>query len=522
MNNGKICVSVCVETADEFIENIKRAEEFADVIELRFDCLEENQVDIFFAKLNPQWRMNKIPFIVTFRSKEQGGKRELTKEQRDYFWNSGNEIGWADLEEDIVEDSFFWLWDERICSFHDFNGVPENLQKIYKRLRATEVDIVKIAVQANDITDSIAVWKLLEQSKQENKDIVRSLAVWKLLQHAKQRSIEIIPIAMGEAGKWTRILGLAHGAFMTYAALDAGKETASGQFSARDLIETYRVKELDEQTEIYGIVGNPVAHSLSPFMHNAAYKIHNLNAVYIPFEVKNLDEFIKRFIRKETQEIELNFKGFSVTIPHKQTIIKHLDFIDETAKKIGAVNTVKVVDGKLHGYNTDAQGFIEPLKNSYGDLREAKVAILGAGGVARASIYSLKKEGAEVVIFARDLVKAKSLASEFQVELKEFPKTKTNFNNFDILVNTTPLGMKGKFENETPLLAAQIKNVKLVYDLVYNPFETRLLKEAKSVGVPTIGGLAMLAAQGAAQFKIWTGKDAPMKEMSRVALRKLS
>jgi 3-dehydroquinate dehydratase/shikimate dehydrogenase len=327
---------------------------------------------------------------------------------------------------------------------------------------------------------------------------------------------------MGEAGKWTRILGLAHGAFMTYAALDAGKETASGQFSARDLIETYRVKELDEQTEIYGIVGNPVAQSLSPFMHNAAYKIHNLNAVYIPFEVKNLDEFIKRFIRKETQEIELNFKGFSVTIPHKQTIIKHLDSIDETTKKIGAVNTVKIVDGKLYGYNTDAQGFIEPLKNSYGDLREAKVAILGAGGVARASIYSLKKEGAEVVIFARDLVKAKSLASEFQVELKEFPKTKTNFNNFDILVNTTPLGMKGKFENETPLLAAQIKDVKLVYDLVYNPFETRLLKEAKSVGVPTIGGLAMLAAQGAAQFKIWTGKDAPMKEMSRVALRKLS
>lgn len=314
---------------------------------------------------------------------------------------------------------------------------------------------------------------------------------------------------------------------MTYTALEAGKETASGQFSARDLIETYRVKELDEQTEIYGIVGNPVTHSLSPFMHNAAYKIHNLNAVYIPFEVKNLDEFIKKFIRKETREIELNFKGFSVTIPHKQSIIKHLDFIDETAQAIGAVNTVKIVDGKLYGYNTDAQGFIEPLKNSYGDLREAKVAILGAGGAARACVYALKKEGAKVVIFARSIKKAKSLASEFQIQLKEFSKTenqkpKTDFNNFDVFVNTTPLGMKGKSENETPMLAGQIKNVKLVYDLVYNPFETQFLKEAKSGGVPAIGGLAMLAAQGAAQFKIWTGEDAPIEEMSAAALRKLS
>lgn len=526
MNNGKICVSICAETADEFIKNIKCAEEFADVIELRFDCLESNQIDIVFAKLSKPWQTNKIPFIVTFRAKAQGGRRELTKKQRDHFWNSGNEIGWADLEEDVVEDSFSWLWEKRICSFHDFNGIPENLEKIYKRLRATGTDVVKIAVQANDSEDSITVWKLLEQSKRENKSVTDSLAVWKLSQHAKQRRIEIIPIAMGEAGKWTRVLGLAHGAFMTYAALDAGKETASGQISAQDLIETYRVKELDEQTEIYGIVGNPVAQSLSPFMHNAAYKTHNLNAVYIPFEVRNLDEFIKRFIRRETREIALNFKGFSVTIPHKQTILKHLDSIDETAKKIGAVNTVKIENGKLYGFNTDAQGFIEPLKNVYGDLRDAKIAILGNGGAARACVYALKKERARVTIFARNLNNAGSLANEFQVELKELSKIrdqrpKTNFNDFDIIVNTTPLGMKGELENQTPLFGKQIQNVKLVYDLVYNPFETQLLREAKSVGVPTVGGLAMLVSQAMEQFKIWTQRDAPMQEMSRAARRKL-
>jgi 3-dehydroquinate dehydratase/shikimate dehydrogenase len=508
MNKGKICVSVCAETADEFIENIKRAAEFADVVELRFDCLKESEINIFYQKLGHQWQISEsVPLITTFRPKEQGGFRELNQKERDYFWNSGYEIGWADCEEDIIEDSWNWLWEKRICSFHDFKNVPENIDEIYKRLKATGADIVKIAVQVDEATDSIAVWKLLEKAKAEN--------------------IQIIPIAMGEAGKWTRILGLAHGAFMTYAALEAGKETAGGQLTAKDLIETYRVKELDENTEIYGIIASSVSHSVSPFMHNAVFKFHNLNAVYIPFEVKNPGEFIKKFIKKETREIDLNFKGFSVTIPHKETIIEFLDEIDETAKAIGAVNTVKIENGKLYGYNTDAQGFIEPLKTAYGDLNKTKIAVLGAGGAARACVYALKKENAEVTIFARNLQKAESLANEFQVELKEFTKTenrkpKTVFNDFDILINTTPLGTKGEFENETPVFAEQIENVKLVYDLIYNPFQTRLMSEADKANVPKIGGSAMLVAQAVAQQKIWTGRAAPLKEMSRAAIQKLS
>jgi len=326
---------------------------------------------------------------------------------------------------------------------------------------------------------------------------------------------------MGEAGKWTRILGLAHGAFMTYAALDAGKETASGQITAQDLIETYRVKELDERTEIYGIIGNPVSHSLSPYIHNAAFKFYRLNAVYIPFEVKNLDEFIAKFIRQETREIELNFKGFSVTIPHKQAIIKHLDFIDETAEKIGAVNTVKIIEGKLYGYNTDAQGFIEPLKNAYGDLKDANIAIVGSGGAARACVYALQQAEAKTTIFARDFEKGKILAEEFQAAAGDLKSPTLDFQSFDIVINATPLGTIGDLENETPVIARQIKTIHLAYDLVYNPFETRFLREAKSAGVPTIGGLAMLISQAMAQFKIWTALDAPMKEMSRAALNKL-
>ncbi len=260
---------------------------------------------------------------------------------------------------------------------------------------------------------------------------------------------------------------------------------------------------------------------MSPYMHNAAFKFHDLNAVFVPLQVHDLDEFIRRMVKPETREIELNFKGFSVTIPHKQAIIKHLDFIDETAKKIGAVNTVKIVDGKLHGYNTDAKGFIEPLLNSYGDLKNVKVAVLGAGGAARACVYALKNQEAKVTIFARDLKKAESLAEDFNVELKTLDTQNSALEDFDILVNTTPLGMKGKAEGETPFAAAQLKNLHLVYDLVYIPFQTALMNEADRAAVPKIGGLAMLIAQAMEQQKIWTNLDAPMKEMSRAVLERL-
>ena len=510
MNDGKICISVCAETADELIEQIKRAEDLADVIEIRFDCLSKSEFNVFDENIMSSLYKkildanSKKTLLTTFRQKEQGGNNTITQEERDYFWNSGYEIGWADCEEDIIEDSFYWLWDERICSYHDFNGVPANLLEIYYRLKATEADIVKIAFQTSDITDTIPIWKLLQKAKSENK--------------------EIIPIAMGEAGKWTRILGLAHGAFMTYAALDAGQETAPGQVSAKDLIEVYRAKELNEETEVYGILGSNTNVSISPYIHNTAFQFHDLNSVFVPFQVHDLDEFMRRMVKAETREVELNFRGFSVTLPHKQSIIKHLDFLDDTAEKIGAVNTVKVVDGKLHGYNTDAQGFIEPLLNSYGDLQGAKVAVLGAGGAARACVYALKNAGAEVTIFARDLAKAQSLAEDFKVGQQAFSSQNSEFStfeDFDILVNTTPLGMKGKAEGETPVSAEQLKGLQLVYDLVYIPFQTSLMTQADLAEVPKIGGLAMLIAQAAGQQKIWTNLDAPVKEMSRAALRRL-
>lgn len=512
MNNGKICVSVCAETADELIAQIKRAGELADVVEIRLDCLNNIETGFLYKSIKSARNSFKGKFLATYRPFEQGGRKNITLAEREEFWLHSHIfefVEWADLEHDFPAKIITNLWgnafEKTLKSFHDFSGSDNDWDSFYQQL-SEKSDVVKIAAQTNDITDTIPIWKLLEKAKADDK--------------------QIIPIAMGESGKWTRILGLAHGAFMTYAALDAGRETAPGQVSAKDLLEVYRAKELDEATEVYGILGSNTSVSMSPYIHNAAFRFHGLNAVFVPLQTHDLDEFMRRMVKPATREIDLNFRGFSVTIPHKQAIIKHLDFVDETAAKIGAVNTVKIVDGRLYGYNTDAPGFIEPLLNSYGDLQGARVAVLGAGGAARAVVYALKNAGAQVTIFARDLTKSKTLADEFEVELKELPNPESQipnpkFDGFDILVNTTPLGMRGKAEGETPVSAEQLAGFHLVYDLVYIPFQTRLMEEADRAQVPKIGGLAMLIAQAVEQQKIWTGLDAPVKEMSRAALERL-
>lgn len=503
MNNGKICISVCAETADEMISKIKRAESQADVIEVRFDCLRSDEI----ANGLPAFD-SKRPTVLTFRPQNQGGKAGNDLNARLSAWMSwmtdrviddGTTL--LDFEIDLVDTAHGFL-SSSIKSFHDCSASPSELAKFYLDNFKGE-EIGKIAVYAGDMIDAVTVWKLLDIAADANK--------------------LIIPIAMGEAGKWTRILGLAHGAYMTYASLDEGEETADGQITAKDLIEVYRVKELDKNTGVYGVIGDPVSSSLSPYMHNAAFAADGLNAVFLPLLVKDPDEFIRRTVATETREVELNFAGFSVTMPHKQTIMKHLDEIDAVAKKIGAVNTVKIVDDKLIGYNTDAHGFITPLKTKFGDLKNKRVAVFGAGGAARACVYALTQEGADVTVFARDLQNAEVFKNEFQVKLKQLPTDNGQLpTEADIVVNATPLGMKGVLENESPLTTEQLKGVKFVYDLVTRADDTPLLREAQKAGISAIGGLEMLIAQGMQQFKIWTGGEAPAELMRRSVTERLA
>jgi 3-dehydroquinate dehydratase/shikimate dehydrogenase len=495
MNEGRICVSVQARTIAEFVERITAARRMAGLVELRFDYLEPAELalhdfDAFKASMGRIMKaIDHERCITTFRPLEFGGHREISAVDRELFWNSGFETELADLEEDVVDWSWSWLWGERICSFHDFDGVPADLEAIFRRLAATEVDIVKIAASVDDATEAIPVWNLLK--------------------HAKPK---VIPIGMGEAGKWTRILGLANGSPISYAAPDDEHATAPGQISATDMRDVFRVRELDVDTEVYAVLAGDTSYSLSPYMHNASFKIRELNSVFVPMQVTDLDAFMRRMVKGATREVELNFRGFSVTNPHKRNVTKYLDGIDPAAEKIGAVNTIKVDDGKLHGYNTDAPGFIGPLLREFGDLHGARVTIIGAGGASRACVFALKENGADVTLVARDPRKAKPLSEEFDIRVAELGTGNWRLET-EILINATPLGTRGENENETVATAEELRDVKLVYDLVYNPSETRLLREARIAGAKTIGGLDMLIAQGAKQFEIWTGQKPPVDAM---------
>ena len=501
MNDGKICISICAATAAELFAKIARAEPLADVIELRFDCLRPDEV-------GPA--MEGIPeisktYLLTYRPSEQGGLRVLPNAQRIMFWkNAVKSLAGRDFIADHEADLDFPFGFDTgriIRSHHFFGASPADLRSVYFELADVADETVKIAAACDDITDTIKVWGLLET--------------------AANNDGRVIPIAMGEAGKWTRILGPAYGAPITYAALDEGDETAPGQIAASSLIDVFRVKELDRETLVHGIIAGDTTYSVSPWMHNAAFRAAAMNRVFVPLQVRDLDAFIRRMVRKETREVQLNFAGFSVTNPHKQAIIPYMDALDETARDIGAVNTVKVEGDRLIGYNTDAQGFIAPLNARFGSLERERVAVAGAGGAARACVYALKRSGAEVTVFARDVAKARTLGDEFAVAVEELSPA-GRFTGYDILVDTTPLGTKGETVNQTVAAADQISGLKLVYDLVYNPAETRLIHEARQAGVPSIGGLEMLVAQGAAQFEIWTGQAAPIDAMAEAVRRKLS
>ncbi|MEP7148008.1 MAG: shikimate dehydrogenase [Acidobacteriota bacterium] len=497
MNQGKICVSICGETTNEVLGRIERARQLADVIEIRFDCLHPEEIEPLIEKLATRTEQ----FLITFRPAGQGGTREITINERTEFWEKVasrlDDTPLLDIEYDL---EFPQGIDAKriIVSRHEFSGRPDNLDDVFEGLFLRGSGAIKLAVNVTDASDAVDVYTLLNVIGRP-----------------------VVPIAMGEAGKWTRILGLAHNAWLTYASLDATEGTAPGQIAAEDLHNVFRVKELDRRSNVYAVIAGDTSYSLSPFMHNAAFKLAALNSVFVPMQVHDLDAFMRRMVFGATREVEMNFKGFSVTNPHKQSVIKYLDSIDETARKIGAVNTIKIESGKLRGFNTDALGFIKPLKDLYGDLRDACVLVAGAGGASRACIYALKQEGADVTLFARDLEKATTLADEFGVEVRQL-STDHRPLTADILVNTTPVGTIGESLGESIATSDELRGVKLVYDLVYNPEETRLIREAKMAGSKTLGGIEMLIAQGAQQFSIWTGEDPPVDEMKAAVNARLN
>jgi len=484
---------------------IERAGEVADVVELRLDYLDNDQYEAAFQFLREHLNSEHAATILTFRPAEEGGMASANYEARHNVWDALKKLSDStlmDVELDLVQgfDSEKAIdWSRVICSHHDFRGIPPDLDQIYQRMAATPARIVKIAVQANDATDCLAIFHLLERAQREGR--------------------QLIAIAMGQAGIMTRILGPSRGSFLTYGSLDDESATAPGQLMARELREVYRIAKINHETKIIGLIGDPVGHSLSPHIHNAAFETAGANAVYIPFEAGSVDQFIRRLAHPRSRELDWELHGLSVTAPHKSAVMNFLDWIDPAASQIGAVNTIAVRGDELHGYNTDASGFVAPLRQKFGSLHGARCAIVGAGGGARAALWVLRNEGARVSLFVRDPGKAREPAEEFKVDLEQIEDA--SFAGFDIVVNATPLGTRGAREHETVATVEQFRGVRLAYDLVYNPLETRFLREARAAGSETLGGIEMLLAQAVEQFKIWIGDAPDVAVMRNAAIRAL-
>jgi 3-dehydroquinate dehydratase / shikimate dehydrogenase len=498
---AKICAVITEESVAGARQAILRAAGEADIIEVRLDYLRDfdfTHLENLCALLNE----NTLPVILTCRAFDEGGKQKIDNAIRLPLLVEGARkfADYCDIEAAHYHEAVKLSPDlaKLIVSYHDFAETPANLSEIYERLTATPAAIHKIATLPTCLSDTLATFQILERGEKDGRTM--------------------IAIAMNGAGTLTRLLGTSRGSFLTYGSLSDGKPSAPGQFSCKELRDLYRINQLTRETQITGLIGNPVSHSASPAMHNAAFRRLNLDFVYLPIEVKDIAVFFKRFVNPESREMKWNLRGLSVTIPHKVAVMPWLDEIDKTAAIIGAVNTIVIEGVKIKGYNTDAQGALEPLETVC-QLAGKRCAVIGAGGAARAVIFGLVERGAAVSVFVRELNKARELADDFDVECLAIESLANT--QVDILINTTPIGMHGHSEAQSVVPQAVLNNFTIVYDLVYNPLETRLLKEAREVGCTTISGLDMLIAQARLQFELWTGQKPATESMRDAAMKKL-
>jgi len=489
---ARVCAVIAEQTIEAAQSAIRHAAGLADLFELRLDYLR----DFDFTKpenLGPLLEGKRLPGIITCRPVEEGGKQHVDHEVRLRLLVEGAKrfADYCDIEAAHYAKASGFAPDlsRLIVSYHNFKETPPDLDVIYDRVTLLPASVYKIVTQANSINDSLAVFRLLDRARTDGK--------------------KLIALAMGQAGIVTRVLGPSRGCFLTYGSLGLGRESAAGQLNCDELINLYRVRRVSRDTAVTGIIGSPVAHSASPAMHNRASAALGLDFVYVPFEVGDVETFFTCFVRSETREIDWNLRGLSVTVPHKAAIIPLLDELDPAASEVGAVNTVVIDEDRLIGYNTDVQGAIKPLEKE--PLQGESCAVIGAGGAARAVVYGLIKRGPRVTVFARDPVKARALAERFGVRV--LPLEAFSESDAAVVINTTPVGMRGYDEGSSPVPRESLHGRRIAYDLVYNPLDTQFLIDARAEGCRTISGTEMLLAQAALQFELWTGQEAPIDAM---------
>jgi 3-dehydroquinate dehydratase/shikimate dehydrogenase len=485
-----LCVSLTAATMAE-LRRRRDAETQADLVELRLDSVADPDAN---GALSGRAR----PVIVTCRPIWEGGAFRGSEEERRRILAAALEGGaeYVDIERDAGFSDLVRRGGRRVVlSTHDFEGIPSDLSARVCAMRAACAGVVKVAVTAKKLSDCLP---LLELARQAHAAASREdpACAW---------------IAMGMPGVPTRVLAARFGSCWTY----AGEGVAPGQVSPVRLVNEFGFRRITEGTRVYGVVGVPLSHSVSPAMHNAAFQAAGFDAVYLPLEAADVDDF-------ERAASAFDIRGASVTIPHKVTFFERLvarggsDVLNPLSRAAGAVNTLRWHEGRWQGCNTDVAGFLAPLTERM-RLAGVRVAVLGAGGAARAVAVALKSAGARATLHARNLDRAGEVARLVGAEARPFPPAR---GSWDLLVNATPVGMFPAVD-DTPWPNAAFDG-DVVYDLVYNPPETRFLRDASAAGCLTIGGLEMLVAQAQEQAEWWTGIRPPAHLLRGAALGALT
>jgi 3-dehydroquinate dehydratase / shikimate dehydrogenase len=488
---ARICAVVAAAWASEFRALVKEALRESSTVELRLDWLANDKERQSALEWLKGAASRKSLFIATCRRRVGGGEFVGSALQELFWLMKAKEAGctWCDLEietlRELPDESLegYAIPPKVLLSIHDFRRTPKQLPSAQIPKKGG-VDAIKIAAMSQKLSDSLRLLRLARSAKQ------------------------VVAIPMGEVGLPGRILALRAGGALVYAPVATA--TAPGQVPLHELRDLYRAHELTSKSQLFGVIGNPIGHSLSPVMHNTGYVAARKDAVLLPFLVEHLAEFVKAIP-------EFGLRGFCVTRPHKTAILRHLDDCDRLAEEIGAVNTVTYTRaGKLTGSNTDYIGVLQALEGKM-KLKGSKVLLFGAGGAARAAAFAVAEAGAEMFICARRDSAARTLARS--VKGSVIRRAALRKEKFDAILNATPIGMHPHPES-SPLKPEEL-NCGLVMDLIYRPLETKLLHIAAKKGIRAVSGVEMFVAQGVAQWEHWMGSRAPEKAMRKAVLDKL-
>ena len=507
-----LTVPISATNIDKAKKQIKAAKAAgAEMLELRTDYLENLSVPVVNDLIAVAKKRSALPIIVTCRDRQQGGAIDYPEQLRVEVLCSALKAGVEFV--DFEYDNFLLMRNQEkirvalsqstrarlILSVHNFEAKFDNISKLHRRITtAHPAAIPKLVYTANHINDCFAAFDLLHNTSDER-----------------------IVFCMGRAGLISRIIAKKLGSLVTFASLDEKSATAPGQLTIEQLKNLYRYDDINPDTELYGIIGSPVAHSLSPAAHNGSFADIKANKMYLPLLVDGGKDEFDLFMRNVLARDWLGFRGFSVTIPHKSNALGYTKesggVVEPLAEKIGAVNTVLInADGKLSAYNTDYAGALNALTSTLkikeADLNGMAVAVIGAGGAARAVVAGLSNAGAKVKIYNRTVEKGQKLAAEFDCDfagLEDLPGLDAK-----LVINCTSIGMHPNVD-ATPLPKKCLKKDMTVFDTVYNPAETLLLKQAKQAGAKTVDGVSMFINQACSQFKLFSGKAANPKLMRK-------